>query len=226
MASIIEALHSGSFLLWAGAFGVLGIVSLLALILHIPFIARRRFTKGATKSSSGAFQAISPSKSLKNLDKKTYRTISNCFLKDRLGKLYKLDNIVVSKFGIFILVISDLQGILRGNDLEVIWYQILSGSSQEVPNPVVESDKRLLLLTSLIGKQNFISLIAFSDAQLVQAVSNKAHLVNLSDVPFLLSSYTEVILTPSQVSKIYSKLYRSLLRGSKYEKAYDRQTRH
>jgi hypothetical protein len=223
MASIIEALHGGSTILWAGAFGVLGLASIIALILHIPFIARFRVNRKATKKYSKASNATPISTSLKNLDKKTYRSMSNCFLKDNAGKLHKFDHILLSKFGIFIIAFSDLQGVLRGSDLDQFWYQLFPNSSQEIENPVPKLGLKISMLSRLIGSQNFVPIICFSDEVFIQVTSSRTHLVLRSLLPQLITNYRELVIPPSQIETFYSQLYRHVLRGKRYELLYEKQ---
>lgn len=84
------------------------------------------------------------------LKRKDYHLIEHVKLPTEEGDL-QLDYLIVSRFGLFAVEITSMQGWIYGNDHYPLWQQRLGDKKLKFENPLIQSHEQSLQLQSLLG---------------------------------------------------------------------------
>ncbi len=97
------------------------------------------------------------------LDAKTYHQMHDLVLETKDGPV-RIDHLIVSPFGIFVIETMDMGGTILGKAFEPDWTQKLRGETIKFPNPLKPNFNRKLALSGVlrIGEDKLFSFIAFT----------------------------------------------------------------
>ena len=84
-------------------------------------------------------------KKLKKLNKREYKVINNLLLKTTKGST-QIDHIVISKYGVFVIETKNYKGIIKGNEYDDNWNQILINKSETLRNPIKQNNGHIKAL--------------------------------------------------------------------------------
>ncbi len=103
-------------------------------------------------------------RALNRLPKDKYMILKNVVLSSN-RKNHKIDNIIISKYGIFVIKYVYLSGKIYGDERENEWIQLKNNSKNYFPNPVKENNSSIRVLASLLdlNEKYFISIICFTE---------------------------------------------------------------
>lgn len=122
-------------------------------------------------------------KSLKKLPKNRYLVLNDIVLKNT-KKAYKIDNIIISSYGIFIIKYLDVTGKIYGDDREDSWIELTDKKKKYFSNPVKENHSSIRLLASILELDSsyFIPIICVpSEATICTETKDKITQVELLD---------------------------------------------
>ena len=146
---------------------------LIGIILFVLFY---RELKSSTK-------VLLAKKSLKQLPKDKYIVLSDIVIKTA-RKAHKIDNVIISSYGIFIIKYLDVKGKIYGDDRESSWIELTNNKKNYFDNPVKENHGSIRALSQLLDLDSnyFISIICVpSDAVICTETKDKMTQVELLD---------------------------------------------
>ena len=86
------------------------------------------------------------------------------------GKTSQIDNLLVSRYGVFVIEVKNYSGIINGRERSSNWVQVFPGSSQksrEFYNPIWQNEGHIRALKELLGrsfpKLQYHNIVVFSD---------------------------------------------------------------
>ncbi len=128
-------------------------------------------------------KVILAKKSLKKLGKNKY-IILNDIVINSTRKVHKIDNIIISSYGIFIIKYLDVTGKIYGDDREDKWIELTDKKKIYIDNPVKENHSSIRVLSKLLDLDSsyFIPIICVpSDAIICTETKDKITQVELLD---------------------------------------------
>lgn len=147
------------------------------------------------------------SKKLKKLNKRKYKVINDVLLKTQKGST-QIDHIVISKYGIFVIETKNYKGIIKGNEYDDNWNQILINKSETLRNPIKQNNGHIKALKDLIPKLRYKkikSLILFTKRAKLE-VNCETSIIYFNKVNKIIKKYRNEEFTKEEVEEIYNKL--------------------
>ena len=156
-------------------------VGLLVLVLFIIFYNELRNNTNIRRA-------------LRRLDKKKYTILNNVVLESQ-RKTYKLDTVIISSYGIFVIKYVDYDGKVYGDDRELSWIQLKDNKKIYFDNPVRELHSNVRVIGNVLdlNEKYFIPIICFTkEANLSLDIKDKVTQVEFLDD--VVKSYKKEIL--------------------------------
>lgn len=175
---------------------ILGIIIVLFVLIKI--------YKSKIKGYIGEKQA---SNKLSKLNKRKYKVINDVLLKTANGST-QIDHIVISIYGVFVIETKNYKGIIKGNEYDEKWSQILINKNENLRNPIKQNNGHINAIKDLLPEiryKNIKSIILFTKrARLkVNAVTNVTY---INKVNKIIKSYKTKEYTTEEVERIYKKI--------------------
>jgi restriction system protein len=147
-----------------------------------------------------------------------YYIIVNSVLKAKNGTT-QIDQIIVSKFGIFVVEIKTYQGWIWGNANNMQWTQTLPSGNYQFQNPLRQNYKHLKTLQELLTYPNhfFKSLIVFSAQAEFKTVLPNNVVNNANAYIAFIKSYQTVLMTDEQVQFTLNKILENTLSQTEHQ---------
>ena len=159
-------------------------------------------------------------KHLKNFESGGSKFLFNIYLPKENGETTEIDVLMISPKGIFVFESKNYSGWIFGNETQKNWYQTLSkgrghSHKEHFYNPIMQNRSHIKYLQAFLGEQiPMKSIIVFSDRctlKNIQICNNDIMVINRYDVSSVVSKICNqipnVLLTESDISKIYDRLY-------------------
>ena len=145
---------------------------------------------------------------LKRLPEEDYKVINDLMLK--MGNwTSQIDHVVVSKYGVFVIETKNYQGWITGGENSDSWTQNIYGHKYQLHNPVHQNESHLKALRKTLGDEGsirMIPIVAFSNQATLRVKTEYATVTYFYYLKKVIKSYTEEVLSPEQVSRIYNTL--------------------
>lgn len=121
-----------------------------------------------------------------------------------LRGMSRIDHVIVSPYGIFVLTIQNEPGKVRGKINDEMW-DIKSGRQQDILyNPLWENRKWVNALEKHLGNYPFIPVVVFTQAKLKDNFGD--NVIPLSRLPGFIKRYDKSRLFSDKVETILEKL--------------------
>lgn len=146
-------------------------------------------------------------KKLKKLNKREYKVINNLLLKTTKGST-QIDHIVISKYGVFVIETKNYKGIIKGNEYDDNWNQILINKSETLRNPIKQNNGHIKALKDLIPElrcKNIKSIILFTKRAKLK-VNCETSVTYFNKVNKIIKKCRSEEFTKEDIEKIYNKL--------------------
>ena len=146
-------------------------------------------------------------KKLKKLNKRKYKVINDVLLKTQKGST-QIDHIVISKYGIFVIETKNYKGIIKGNEYDDNWSQILINKSETLRNPIKQNNGHIKALKDLIPEfryKNIKSIILFTKRAKLK-VNCETSVTYFNKVNKIIKKYRNEKFTKEEVERIYNKI--------------------
>ncbi|MEN8075523.1 nuclease-related domain-containing protein [Clostridioides difficile] len=146
-------------------------------------------------------------KKLKKLNKRKYKVINDVLLKTQKGST-QIDHIVISKYGIFVIETKNYKGIIKGNEYDDNWSQILINKSETLRNPIKQNNGHIKALKDLIPEfryKNIKSIILFTKRAKLK-VNCETSVTYFNKVNKIIKKYRNEEFTKEDVERIYNKI--------------------
>lgn len=147
------------------------------------------------------------SRKLRKLNKRKYKVINNLLLKTPKGST-QIDHVVVSRYGIFVIETKNYKGIIRGNEYDDNWNQILINKSEVLRNPVKQNNGHIKAIKDLIPElryKNIKSIILFTKRARLE-VNCETSVTYFNKVNKIIKKYRNKEFSKEEVENIYNKL--------------------
>lgn len=121
-----------------------------------------------------------------------------------LRGMSRIDHVIVSPYGIFVLTVQNEPGRVRGKINDEMW-EIKSGRQQgTLYNPLWENRKWVNALEKHLGRTPFIPVVVFTQAKLKSDFGD--NVILLSHLPGFIKKYNKSRLSSDKVEAILEKL--------------------
>lgn len=133
------------------------------------------------------------------LPKDTYIKLENVTLPTRSGTT-QIDHVFVSKYGIFVVEVKNMNGWIFGDEENRVWTQTLRGKKYKFQNPLIQNAGHVRAVRAATGlpTRSVISVVAFvGDAQLKTDMPENVQRSGKA-ISYILS-FWEILLTDDQV---------------------------
>jgi len=136
----------------------------------------------------------------------------------------QIDNILINRFGIFLIEVKNYAGTVLGNEFERWWtHKLRNGEEKSMYNPIMQNKEHVAALSALLKDHpnlRFYSIVAFSNqCKLAGVMPNVVHFGDLFKA-LLLRCKGEPILTEAEVRQIASKIESLNIPGRKARKEH------
>lgn len=173
---------------------------IIAVVIGV-FLASQPIVKGFVGNITTWF-------TMRRLDKKVYSIFNKVKITKKDGTVELIDQVIVSKYGIFVLKKMDMSGSIFGDDMMKEWSQIRLGRNKKFPNPIIENKGNVKSLAANLGenKGKFISIISFSNKGILKKVVTMTPAVLSIWVAKTIKSYEKILLNDEEVESIKNRL--------------------
>jgi|WetSurMetagenome_2_1015567.scaffolds.fasta_scaffold66802_2 hypothetical protein len=166
---------------------------------------------------------------LANLDQDSYKTFNNIMLlSDGSTETTQIDQIVVSRYGIFCVETKNYSGWIFGGANQKYWTQVIYHNKEKFYNPLWQNYAHVKAVEKLFkGKylqMRVYSLVAFPSADKIK-VSGTDFVGYASDVVEKIMSFTNVIFSDSEVDDICLTIVSANIEDEKIRKDHDKEVR-
>jgi len=119
---------------------------------------------------------------LKKLPKNDYIILNNIMLKNN-DKLFQIDHIVISIYGIFVIETKNYKGTIVGQEFDEKWTQYLGDKKYNFFNPIRQNYGHIKVLEELLelDNLNFIPIVCFSNNARLK-INSKSIVLQLKDL--------------------------------------------
>jgi len=131
----------------------------------------------------------------------------------------QIDQIVISKHGIFVIEIKNYKGWIFGEKTSRKWMQILYKTKNSFQNPLHQNYKHIKSLETITGisENKFISVIVFS-GEVVFKTPMPANVLKGVDYINYIKSFKKIILTEKEIKHVIKIIYDNSLPNSAHRK--------
>ena len=145
-------------------------------------------------------------KILSQLPDSEYSVINDLTLQNEHGSV-QIDHIVISLYGIFVIETKNYSGWIMGGEKADQWIKNMFGHKYYFYNPIKQNDAHISVLARalFIPKDNFISIIAFSNKSNIKVHSNN-NIVYFRDIIPTIYSYSSKIFSIREIDLMTNKL--------------------
>lgn len=121
-----------------------------------------------SKEVKNLFSEVSIKKVLKKLPKDKYILLNDVTIKSS-RKVYTIDNIVISSFGIFVIEYVNATGKIYGDERSDEWIELVGTKKKYFKNPTHKNHSSIRMLSELleIDQRFFIPIICFSNEAII-----------------------------------------------------------
>ncbi|MEY4767891.1 MAG: hypothetical protein RL637_530 [Pseudomonadota bacterium] len=136
-----------------------------------------------------------------------YHIMNNVVLKAQNGTT-QIDQIIVSKFGVFVIEIKNYKGWIFGNEHQPQWTQTLTSGKYRFQNPLRQNYKHIKALQELLNypESFFISLVVFS-GQVEFKTQLPGNVVNGGiDYINFIKNHQSILLSDEQIKTVLQKI--------------------
>lgn len=130
----------------------------------------------------------------RRLDKKKYKILNDVVLESQ-RKIYKLDTVIISSYGIFVVKYVDYDGRIYGDERELSWIQLKDSKKVYFDNPSRELHSNVRVISNVLdlNEKYFIPIICFTkEATLSLDIKDKVTQIEFLDD--VVRSYKKEIL--------------------------------
>lgn len=145
---------------------------------------------------------------LRKLPKNKYLTINNIRIID-YGHEHKIDHVVVSIYGIFVIEVKSEEGCISGGEYSSYWTRDILGHKTQFRNPIQQDKGHIRALKHLFkdfGEIPCIPIVAFSRQAELKLKETQTAVVYWSDLLKVIGSYDSPVISRTQVQEIHRSL--------------------
>ncbi|MCG8482637.1 MAG: NERD domain-containing protein [Clostridia bacterium] len=150
------------------------------------------------------------SQELGQLDGSLYYKISNVMAKDHCEKWIKIDKLILSDFGIYVINFIRKKGIIYGCDEDDCWINNHNGRVDEFPNPIYQNRRGINALKNLLIEYPHIhyhSMIAFlNKTELYIEAKTNTEICHVKNLVGIIRKTIEFNIAPEEKNRIYKKI--------------------
>ena len=140
------------------------------------------------------------------LPKSVYHPFKNVTLRSAQGT-FTIKKILVSVYGVFVMEIKDMRGMIVGSELQAIWQKTTYKDKQKFPNPLHKNTQNKHFIESLlnISPESVHSVVVFLGNTEIRTTM-PANVTFDAEYITYIKSFTEQVLTQEQVMDIIQKI--------------------
>ena len=132
-------------------------------------------------------------KELDKLPKDKYLVIDKVVIKSKDGVYHKIDGVVISKYGIFVIKLKNYDGIIKANINDNAWEVNKNNKNKFITNGIKENNVNINALFELTGLSNvFVSIVAFSNSSKI--ISDYSLVTQICYIDNLILQYNKEVL--------------------------------
>lgn len=121
-----------------------------------------------------------------------------------LRGMSRIDHVIVSPYGIFVLTVQNKAGRIQGKANDELW-EFKSGRRKgTLYNPLWENRKWVNALEKYLGENPFIPVVVFTQAKLKSAFGD--NVIPLSRLPDFIKKYDKIRISPGKLEAVLEKL--------------------
>jgi len=187
------------------------LIAFIAFLIFRPSLANRKGKRG--ENAAAWYLHRLPSE---------YVVYSNIMLPTNYGTT-QIDHLVVSPYGVFVIEVKNMQGIISGHENSESWTQNIYGHKYEMRNPVKQNMAHIIALKSVfkgLMKMPIVSIVAFGhEARLNVNVDNSA-IVYIGQLTQTIRQHEVVYIDRGEVSKYCAAIEAANIQDDDTRKAH------
>lgn len=91
---------------------------------------------------------------------RNFKLLRNLLFKSELGFIH-IDHLVVSPYGLFMIEVNNLAGIIVGEEIDTNWHQAITWRVKTFPNPLLENQTRIKVLKGLVKLEEALPIFSY-----------------------------------------------------------------
>lgn len=138
---------------------------------------------------------------------RSYKLLSNLLLKTEQG-FEHIDHLVISPYGLFILEVNNLTGIILGEETDSNWHQAITWRVKTFPNPLFENQNHIEVLRAWIQLDEALpiySYVTFSRRCELKVISGSVF-YDTDILTVILKHAQQEVLNEAEVLAIYTQI--------------------
>lgn len=140
---------------------------------------------------------------------RSFKLLSNLLFKTEQGFIH-IDHLVVSLYGLFMLEVNNLAGIIVGEETDLNWHQAITWRVKTFPNPLLENLTRIKVLKEQAEVEEelpIFSYVTFNRRCDLKVISGSVFYdIDILDVIFKRTQNQPEILKDAEILKILNQI--------------------
>lgn len=139
----------------------------------------------------------------------SYKVLSNLLIQSE-NSLEQIDHLVISPYGLFIIEVNNLSGIVLGEETDPNWHQSISWRVKTFPNPLLENQAHLELLRKRVPLDETLhihSFVTFSRRCDLKVISESVF-YDTDLLAVILRRNQQEVLSKGEIQSLYDQIER------------------
>lgn len=149
-------------------------------------------------------------KQLKKLDQEKYMILKDLIIKDHDNRKIKMDYVVVSEYGIFVIYFKNLKGLVYGYETDYRWFHNNHGHIKKFFNPIFQNQRRIQALKNTLNYYSFLTfhniiVFPYRTSILIETLFD-ANLIHVNELYNKISDHKDTVVFLEEKEKISKTL--------------------
>lgn len=137
------------------------------------------------------------------------------------NKTHQIDNVIVSKYGIFVIETKNYGGKIVGKEKDKEWRQYIGKRVNKLRNPIIQNHGHVLALKDItkLNENNFIPIVCFGDKVKLSLEVNSS-VVKVNNLISTIENNKKIRL--KNYEEIYRIIYESNIKDKKIRRKHNK----
>ncbi len=135
----------------------------------------------------------------------------------------QIDHLVVSPYGVFVIEVKNMQGIISGHENSEKWNQNIYGHRYDMINPVKQNMAHIIALKSVfksLMKMPIFSIVAFGEEASLNVTVENSVIIYIDELTEVIKQYEVVYLDREEVAKYCAAIEAANIQDEDVRKAH------
>ncbi len=152
---------------------------------------------------------------LEELDPEEYLVLNDLLLKNG-DHTTQIDQVVVSRFGIFVIEMKNYSGTIYGRETDQQWTQVIGHGKFQFYNPLRQNHAHVCALRGVLsgmGDVRLVPLVVFSPLATLKVEVEDGKVIHTPELVNTILAHAQPVMSPEARDKAYARILTSNITG-------------